>query len=254
MVGIFASFRITLGISQAALDVYNVDKNHVVGALLPSTAYSIPASVTIKAGKDALGNDNRSAQFKVILKEANIPTTPGVNYVLPIAITDAPSGYIVSGNQASILYNFYHNPWDGSYKSTGTRYNFAVATNYTGWDLAANAPKSSSTILSAPKWSFSSSNAITVNAMNTLVHVGNDNGGFGLMNLTVNPDNTVDISSTCPANDGSCAAPLTALANLFPLPGLTSTYDPATKTFNLYYQYTNPSGTFRVLHQVMVHL
>jgi hypothetical protein len=62
------------------------------------------------------------------------------------------------------------------------------------------------------------------------------------MNITVNPDNTVTIAST----------PDTGVASLIPLPGKTSTYDPVKKTFELFYQYTNANGTFRVLHDVLV--
>ena len=62
------------------------------------------------------------------------------------------------------------------------------------------------------------------------------------MNVTINPDNTVKIEAT-----GATAVPA-----LVPLPGKTSTYDPATKTFNLYYQWTNTNGTFRVAHDVLV--
>lgn len=252
---------LTLGISQAALDMYNLDKSHVAGVLLPSNAYSIPASVTITAGKDTLGNNNRSAQFTVTLTEANIPTTPGVNYVLPIAITGAPQGYIVSGNQAAILYNFYHNPYDGDYTSTGKRYNFSTTAGYTGWDNSTNAPAAGSVIASTSPWSFTTT-VITINADNSWAHIaqGPDLSFLGAQNLLVNNDDvgggkhSVTISTTCPANDASCPSPQTLVANFLPLQGgPQSTYDPATKTFDLYYQWTNAAGTFRVCHDVMVH-
>lgn len=250
---------LSLGVSQAAIDLYNKDTLHVAGTLLPlsSNAYTFPSTVTIKAGKDALGNNNRSAQFMLVLTAANIPPTPGVNYVIPIAITGAPAGYIVSSNQGAILYNFYHNPWDGAYSSTVKRYNFSVATNYTGWNPGTDAPLASSTILSSSTTVFASAQANTVNALNTTVPAGNANGGFGLINLKVKADNTVIISTTCPANDATCALPAAQLANLFPLDGPgapNSTYVLGTKTFNLYYKYTNLSGTFRVIHTTMVHL
>lgn len=246
---------LSLGVSQAALDLYNQDTSHVVGTLLdPSTnSYTFPSSVTITAGLDDLGNHNRTVSFWLVLTGANIPPTPGINYVIPIGITGAPAGYIISSNQGNIMYNFYHNPWDGDYHSKGTRYNYNVVGDYTGWDFAADAPKSTASG-GAPTWDFAHTAAITVNSKNTLVHEGNSDGGFGLINLKVNSNNTVTISSTCPANDGSCSPPLTNVANLFPLDGgPPSTYDPATKTFNLYYKYTNPAGTFRVLHDVLVH-
>src|SRR5258708_212824 len=61
---------LTLGVSQAAIDVYNEDTAHVAGTILPSSAYTMPSSVTITAGLDANGNKNRSAQFTVVLIEA----------------------------------------------------------------------------------------------------------------------------------------------------------------------------------------
>ncbi|MBS1487285.1 MAG: DUF1735 domain-containing protein [Bacteroidetes bacterium] len=248
---------LNLGVSQAAIDVYNKDTSHVAGVMLPSVAYSIPATVTVVAGKDKLGNNNRSATFKVVLTEASIPNTPGVNYVLPIAITGAPSGYLVSSNQGAILYNFYHNPYDGAYTSNGTRWNFNVATDYAGWDPVAKAPLSSSSIAAAIPWSFTT-NVVTINAANSWAHIGQGSAlsFLGAQNLKVNADNTVTITSTCPANDGSCASPLTLVAAFGPLqgPGAPhSTYNPITKTFDLYYQWTNSNGTFRVCHDVMVH-
>ncbi len=68
------------------------------------------------------------------------------------------------------------------------------------------------------------------------------------MNLQVDPNtNLVTIIST----------PETLLNALIPLQGPgapPSTWDPVAKQFNLYYQYTNTSGTFRVLHDVLTHL
>jgi hypothetical protein len=246
---------LNLGFSQTPIDIYNQDQAHVVGQALPTDAYSYPSSVTIKAGKDEYGNNNRSASFKVVLNNAKVPQVLGQNNVLAIQITSAPTGYIVSGSTGYILFNFYHNIYDGPYHSKGTRWNFNQAADYTGWDAANKQPNAASLALlaSASPWDFPATQVVTVNAQNSLVHEGNSDGGFGLMNIRVNADNTVLISSTCPANDGSCAAPLTAVANLVPLPGTTSTYNPATGTFELFYQYTNPSGTFRVLHDVLVH-
>jgi hypothetical protein len=243
---------------DAGLLVYNQDDQHVVGTLLPSDAYELPSSVTIKAEKEN-NIPNRTATFAVKLHPSKIPQTLGVNYVLPIAITSAPEGTVISGNFGYTLFNFYHNIYDGAYTSNGTRWNFNAAADYGGWDLAGQKPNASSTIASKSPWSFSTK-ILTLNAQSSLVHAGNADGGFGMMKITVsetqNPDGTynVDIASTCPANDGSCPAPQTALANLVPLGGGTqSTYDPATKTFDLYYKYTNTTGTFRVLHDVLVH-
>jgi hypothetical protein len=247
--------ELQLGVSQTPIDIYNLDAAHVPGQAIPTNAYSMPSSVTIKAGKDELGNNNRSATFKVVMNNANVPQVLGQNNVLAIVITSAPAGYLISGSTGYILFNFYHNIYDGPYHSVGTRWNFNQASDYTGWNSAAKTPNAASLALIAGTgpWDFPATQVVTVNAQNSLVHEGNSDGGFGLINIKVNADNTVTISSTCPANDGSCAPPLTNVANLLPLPGTTSTYDPATKTFELYYQYTNPAGTFRVIYDHLVH-
>ena len=187
--------NVTLGISQAALDVYNANPLNVKGTLLPSTSYSFPNTVTIVAGKDALGNPNRTATFNLLIFSKKVPTTPGVNYVLPIGITGVPDGNIISGNYGAIMYNFYKNPYDGDYTSVGERYNFSAASDYGGWDKVANKPKTPWVSLAA--WNFPSSPIITVNATISTVHVGNSNGGFGTINIQVDPkSNLVTIIST----------------------------------------------------------
>lgn len=111
---------VTLGVVKAGLDLYNLDTSHVPGSLLPDSAFSYPATVTIKAGKDSLGNKNRTAEFPLTIHTSKVPVTAGVNYVLPIGALSTSPSLTVSGNFGAILYNFYHNPYDGFYKVTGT--------------------------------------------------------------------------------------------------------------------------------------
>ena len=174
-----------------------------------------------------------------------VPITPGVNYVLSLGITSVSEGATASGNFGAILFNFYHNPYDGDYHSTGTRYNFAAASDYAGWDGTNNT--ATGTILSAPTWDFPSTAVLTVNATTSTLHAGNQNGAFGTINIEVDPaTNEVTIISTAD----------TGLNALIPLvgPGAPpSTWNPATKTLDLYYQYTNTTGSFRVIHDKLVH-
>jgi hypothetical protein len=247
--------NITIGggaAGQVGLTNYNQDTSHVVGTLLPDSSFSFPTSVTIKAGKDALGNANRTGTFPLVIYPSKVPTTSGVNYVLVLAITGVPAGTTASGNFGYILFNFYHNPYDGDYTGIGTRYNFNQTSDYTGWDPSTNMPLASSAVASTGPWNYSSTPIVTVNAKTSTVHVGNSNGGFGTMNITVNPaTNVVTIASNSS----------TAVNGLVPQSGpgaQISTWNPMTKTFSLYYQYTNldangnPS-TFRVLHEVLTH-
>lgn len=252
------SHDLTIGLGNGGangLVVYNQDTSHVTGTVLPDSAFTLPQTVVIKAGKDAYNNDNRTATFQVIFHANKFPITPGINYVLPIAITSVPSGNIISGNFGYILFNFYHNPWDGNYTANGTRYNYNAASEYTGWNNATDMPNATPDGVTAigP----GTTTLITVNSKYTLMHLAQDLLGtaFGYMRVQVHSDNTVSIASTCPDNDvsGDCSPPLSSLANIAPLPGKTCTYNPATKTFNMYYQYTNTSGTYRAIHEVLVH-
>jgi len=118
----------SLGFSQGGLDLYNLDKQHVVGTALPTDAYSFPASVTIKAGKDALNNENRTTDFYLIIYPNKVPTIPGVNYVLSLGVTSVSPETTISANNGVILYNFYKNPWDGHYSVTGTLVDVIVPT------------------------------------------------------------------------------------------------------------------------------
>jgi hypothetical protein len=127
------------------------------------------------------------------------------------------------------------NPYSGKYASSGTRWNF----NSAGDANTGTMPPTG--FVSASNWAFDT-DVTTVDATTCKVHAANDNGGFGYINIKVNPDNTVEVIATAE----------TGLANLVPLAGYTSTYDPTTKTFVLYYQYTNDTGTHRVLRHYLV--
>jgi hypothetical protein len=127
------------------------------------------------------------------------------------------------------------NPFSGEYESSGTRWNF----NSAGDANTSTMPPTG--FVSAATWTFDT-DVTTVDATTCKVHAANLNGDFGTINIKVNADNTVDVISTSD----------TGLANLVPLAGYTSTYDPVTKTFTLYYQYTNATGTHRVLRHYLV--
>lgn len=129
--GVYATntdLTVTLGFSQAGLDLYNTDTEHVVGTALPTDAYAYPSTVTIKAGKDALNNNNRTAEFWLVITPNKVPTTPGVNYVLSLGITAVSPETTISANKGSILFNFYKNAYDGHYTVTGTLVDVIVPT------------------------------------------------------------------------------------------------------------------------------
>ncbi|SFG87155.1 DUF5018-related domain-containing protein [Pontibacter chinhatensis] len=121
------------------------------------------------------------------------------------------------------------NKYEGTYASTGKRYNFASK---------ADAPDNP---VSESPWAFDTY-VSSVDATTSKVHAANANGDFGSINLVVNSDNTVKVVATSD----------TGLSNLEPTPGKVSTYDPERRAFKLYYQYTNADGTFRLVeHELM---
>lgn len=127
------------------------------------------------------------------------------------------------------------NPYSGTYVSSGTRWNF----NSAGDANISTMPPTG--FVNSSAWTFDTG-MTTVDETTCKVQCGNANGDFGTFNVKVNPDNSVEIIVT---DD-------TGLANLVQLPGWPSIYEPATKKFTLHYQYTNDTGTHRVLRHYLV--
>ncbi len=206
------------------LVMYNKDTTHVVGILAPDNAYTLPSTITIKAGKDSLGNDNRTAEFKLMIHPKNIPNTPGANYVIPVAITGGPAGTIVSGNFGYILFNFYKNIWDGNYKRTGNLHYQTGPGAYT--DIAIAETDALTTVNATTSHSFVSyfgpSSGITyyvvVKPDNSVIFVADSNSAYAVSNVSGQP----------------------------------SSYDPNTQTFTMNYTYTNASGNTRVFTETWV--
>jgi len=261
---------VTVAVSQRGLDMYNVDQNHQPGVALPDSAYTFETSATIIHGKDSINNNNREAQIKLLLTPSKTPGTLGVNYVFSLEIVSAKTAsgkdVIISSNRGIINFNFFHNLYDGDYKSTGSRFNFNTAADYAGWDSAAQKPLTGSvyTVSTPNPWVFAHASVGTVSPSTSYVHAGNDAAAFGTINFTVNNDNvntvngpasTVTVTSNCPGFDGTngaCALPQTQLGNLVQLSKVKGYYYASTKTIDLYYMYTNNTGTFRVLHDHLV--
>lgn len=259
---------VTIAVSQRGLDMYNVDQTHQPGVALPDSSYTFETSAKIVHGKDSINNNNRAAQIKLLLTPNKTPGTLGVNYVLSLEIVSAKTtsgkDVIVSANRGIFSYNFFHNLYDGSYKSTGKRFNFATSADYAGWDSVAQAPLAGSVLVGTSSWNYAVAPVGTVSPTTSSVHAGNDPSAFGTINFTVNNDNvttvngpasTVTVTSNCPGFDGTngaCALPQTQLGNLVQLSKVRGYYYASTKTVDIYYMYTNASGTFRVLHDHLV--
>jgi hypothetical protein len=229
--------NVTLAFDQATFDKYLAANPTSRALVLPSNAYTMGSKVLVKANE-------RVGKFQVMINTSLVDLTK--NLILPLKITDA-EGQIISGNFGAILLHVtVKNQFDGAYKSTGTRFNFATSGDFAGWDAAAKV--ATGTLVSTVPFTLNPTTVGTINETTSWVHVGNLDAtsgcscGLGTFNITTNPDNSVTIASSAD----------TGVPSFVALPGVPSSYNPATKTFDLYYQWTNASGTFRVVHDVLV--
>ncbi len=202
-------------------------------AAYKTTHIALPAgSVVLKADNVTIA-DGQIVSSKDSLKFNHLLLNPSASYLLPLKIESVSGGGItlVPGMAFKYYVIKVKPPYEGLYASSGTRYNFNTVA-----DAPAN-PASTS------PWAFDA-NVVWVSGSTYKVHAANLTT-FGNMNITVNTDNTVTVAATAETD----AAGLVGLA---PTPGKTSTYNPATKIFQLYYQYSTTAGAFRQLEHKLV--
>jgi hypothetical protein len=192
---------VTLALDPSALANYNA-ANGTAYTLIDPTAYSIPSyKVTIKKGQNLSSLPIIIYPDKVDLSKAN---------AIPLKITDA-SGRTISQNFQSVIYAIVvKNKYDGDYHSTGY---FQHPT--------------------APRDINRDKHLATINANTNETEFGDL--GTWLMQLTVNPDNSITFKPTGAANTTAALIPGDPVYN--------NTYDPATKTYKLKYGYPNPGPT-----------
>jgi hypothetical protein len=182
---------------------------YAIYVALPGPAYTVPGNtVTIAAGQ-------LTANYVI-----NIITTKltyGVNYMLPVTITDG------GGQDINYYKSVYYiiglkNQYDGNYLADGS--------------LSFPDPSSNRS------WSARAKSLTTVGLTSVRAEAADLGGSSYYMNLSVNPDNTVTVTSTPDAanqtiqNDGICI------------------YDPTTKTFTLNYKYIGGTGD-RVISETL---
>ena len=103
---------VTLALSQASLDAYNA-KNGTNKTIPPSSVFSFPTTVTIKAG-----TNQTTVEGKVTVSpEFNFNAAYGV----PVKVSAVSAGEVISGNYADAVYSFgVRNIYDGAYTGMGT--------------------------------------------------------------------------------------------------------------------------------------
>jgi hypothetical protein len=210
---------ITLTVLPDAIDKYNED-NDTEYSLLPTSLYTV-SSTKVTAG----ANGNLTAKFApgdfqnyftIKLDGSKFDLTK--KYALAYKITDA-AGLTIHAASKDTLYTFFaiKNKYDGAYRSTGTFH------HPTAGDRAIDRDKT----------------LTTAGATAVSTEIG-DIGGS--MTLTVNEA----------TNEVTVSGNVSATQPLIPVPGKTNTYDPATKSFILNYQYTGGGG-FRVVEETIKH-
>ena len=91
-----ADIQVTLAVETSMVGTYN-NENGLDGTtaarqpyvLMPSDAYTVPTTVTIKAGE-------REASYDVPVNTSSLE--PGQKYIIPVKITNVPAPYTISGN------------------------------------------------------------------------------------------------------------------------------------------------------------
>lgn len=202
-----------------AITKYN-DDNGTEYELLPTSLYTI-SSTKVTAGTS--GNLNAKFApgdfqnyFTIKLDGSKFDLTK--KYALAYIISDA-AGLTVHAASKDTLYTFFaiKNKYDGEYHSTGTFH------HPTAGDRAIDRDKT----------------LTTAGATAVSTEIG-DIGGS--MTLTVNEA----------TNEVTVSGNVSATQPLLPVPGLTNTYDPATKSFILNYRYLGGGG-YRVVEETIKH-
>ncbi|HTH57272.1 MAG TPA: DUF1735 domain-containing protein, partial [Cyclobacteriaceae bacterium] len=232
---------VTVGLNPDAVATYNQDHSHVPGVMVDPSWVDFPASVTIKAGLDDFGNKNRVAVIPLTIHSGSLPKGSG-NYVVPLQIVSASPTTTISGNFGAILFNFYHNIYDGVYTMGGQMDRYSATTGAPLGDA-----------LSGPMKAGVTTNVITVgeNTSTFVMHWsdGSNVGGVGdtaTPQITVKPDNSLVLDIT----DGG-----TTPANWGPIASKTNYYDPAARKFYINYKWAadapSPTATTRGMEYVL---
>ncbi|TKC12422.1 DUF1735 domain-containing protein [Pedobacter polaris] len=203
---------------QSVITQYNTEQNGSM-IMMPSDKYVINATkVVIPKGK-------RTASFTISFKTSTFVV--GDLYALPLQIKSASHG-IISGNFSNIILNVIpKNLWDGIYSvEAGT------ITRYTNPTTPANDALSGS-MAGNPDVTLQTktANSVTVVGLNW-ANKGGGVGGVDPITMTINANNTLSFSS---------GVTTTLLKETT---GRTNTYDPATKTFTINFDW-NPAGAKR---------
>lgn len=197
---------------NAVLDAYNA-ANSTSYDPLPTTAGDLLASsYTVSTSK-------KTVKIRARVKPSELV---GATYAVALRISATSQGEISKIRKIYIVEVKVKNAYEGVYMASGLRTSYGGATTAAG-------------VTGTFPWDFEK-DLFTVNA-NTCELLTAD--GVDIMLLTVNPDNSVTISTHplgdfSTSNDGPCS------------------YNPTTKTFTLNYKYFNGAGNLRRMTETLV--
>jgi Domain of unknown function (DUF1735)/Domain of unknown function (DUF4361) len=217
------SVSVSFGTNNQIVTDYNTEHDTEYVPLNAALFSFDPAQLTFESGVF-------KKSLVITLKAAGLDLTK--DYA--IGLTANVTGWVAGGDKFIKL--ALPSAYAGDYISTGVRYNFTTTADadFTNWPPSG--------FVSTGPWTFNPTTASTLSSKTVAVHAANSDGGFGRINITVNANNSVTI---VPNDDIG----LNALVQSTHRP---STYNPTTKTFELYYEYTNANGTFRMLRHQLV--
>jgi hypothetical protein len=206
---------INISNKQSFLDAYNVEMETEF-ELLPASAYTIVPSENL-----AVSGDNWVVKMppgvfstQIMIKVDASKFDLSKSYALALKIDQTSLGVISNGQDVSVVNVVIKNKYHGLYHSVG------VFTHPS----------------SGPRDIDEDKELMTSGATSVSAPLGDLGGAGYFMNLTVNPDNTVTIT------------PLGATPNIDQSWG-DNYYDPATKSFHLYYSYNTSAP--RIIEEVI---
>ncbi len=232
---------VTIEIDNAGFNTFNA-KNNNEYQILPPDYYTIASKkVTFKAGAR---HENIYIQFKT--KQIDFAN----KYILPIIITDA-QGADISGNFAATMYAIVEgNQYMGLYQSVGKR---TLGKNTYSINDLKYLHDLSGIIASYGNFPGVGGNGVTLPASfvpNTIVANAADQTIYASigqqMDITVNPDNSVNVS-----NDNVYGMGI----QTYNIVSGASTYDPTNHVFHLNYGFIDPwTGDSAVVSEKMTRI
>ena len=215
---------ITIAIDQAAMEAYSTKQQAADTSI--HWRYVLYPGVTIVTPQVIVPAGSRVAYFKVKMSRADTLQL-STKYMIPLTITAATNGIVIAQNMKTALITVpIANQWEGDYASTGRIHKL------TAWDRT---------------WS-QSKHLSTVDA--TTVEFSLADVGF-ICDMKIDPV-TNEVLSIFNTDPTSYPIVFNTLADNIDGQGGDSHYDPATKTFYLFYYYVGTASLDRVAHEVLV--